>query len=144
MANHSIVHILQIKGTPEQVFEMVSTPAGLDQWWTKGSKGRPELGSLYKLDFGSVLWQAQVSHMVAPQEFEFTMTRCDPDWMDTTISFKIARTNDSTTVTFEHSGWPLANQHFHGSNYCWAMYLRILKRFVEHGEQVPYEERLNV
>jgi hypothetical protein len=30
------------------------------------------------------------------------------------------------------------------STYCWAMYLRILKRWLEFGEQVPYEKRLSV
>jgi Activator of Hsp90 ATPase homolog 1-like protein len=30
------------------------------------------------------------------------------------------------------------------SSYCWAMYLRILKRYVEFGEEVPYEKRLQV
>ena len=30
------------------------------------------------------------------------------------------------------------------SCYCWVMYLRILKRYVEHGEMVPYERRLDV
>jgi hypothetical protein len=31
-----------------------------------------------------------------------------------------------------------------GSCDCWAMYLLILRRYVEHGEQVAYEERLDV
>jgi hypothetical protein len=26
----------------------------------------------------------------------------------------------------------------------WAMYLRVLKRHLEHGESVPYERRLDV
>ena len=29
------------------------------------------------------------------------------------------------------------------STFCWAMYLRLLKRFVEAGEVVPYAERLD-
>ena len=36
------------------------------------------------------------------------------------------------------------NDHYKISSYCWAMYLRILKRYVESGEEVPYENRLNV
>ncbi|MCH8956850.1 SRPBCC domain-containing protein, partial [candidate division KSB1 bacterium] len=37
-----------------------------------------------------------------------------------------------------------ANEHYRVSCYCWAMYLRLLKRYVEHGETVPYEDRLDV
>jgi hypothetical protein len=28
--------------------------------------------------------------------------------------------------------------------YCWAIYLRVLRRWLEHGERVPYEQRLDV
>jgi len=28
--------------------------------------------------------------------------------------------------------------------HCWAMYLRILGRHLEHGESVPFEKRLDV
>jgi hypothetical protein len=34
--------------------------------------------------------------------------------------------------------------HYRTSSFCWAMYLRLLKRYVEHGEVVPYEKRLDV
>jgi hypothetical protein len=36
------------------------------------------------------------------------------------------------------------SEHYRISCYCWAMYLRILKRYLEHGEQVPYAKRLDV
>jgi hypothetical protein len=36
------------------------------------------------------------------------------------------------------------DDEFRRSSYCWAMYLRILRRYLEHGETVPYERRLDV
>jgi hypothetical protein len=51
---------------------------------------------------------------------------------------------NSTDVHFYHEGWPQANEHFKISSFCWAMYLRILKRNIEKGELVPYEKRLDV
>jgi len=51
--------------------------------------------------------------------------------------------NNVTEVHFYHKGWPQNNEHYRISCYCWAMYLRILKRYLEYGEQVPYENRLN-
>ena len=44
-------------------------------------------------------------------------------------------------VYFAHSGWKNANDHMYITNYCWALYLRLLKRYVERGEIVPYPER---
>ncbi len=35
-------------------------------------------------------------------------------------------------------------EHYRISCYCWAMYLRILKRYLEHGETVQYARRLDV
>jgi len=144
MSENAIIHQLQINASSKEVFEGISLPSGLNQWWTKGSSGRPELGSLYDLDFGNVQWQAQVTHMIPPQEFELTMTRSDPDWLDTIINFQLTDNPQGVSLKFTHRGWPSANDHFHISNYCWAMYLRILKRFLEHGEKVAYENRLNV
>jgi hypothetical protein len=45
---------------------------------------------------------------------------------------------------FRHTGWAEPNEHFRISNHCWAMYLRILRRYLEYGEIVPYEQRLDV
>jgi len=49
-----------------------------------------------------------------------------------------------TQVHFHHTGWPDADDHYRVSCYCWAMYLRLLKRYLEHDEVVPYEDRLDV
>ena len=41
-------------------------------------------------------------------------------------------------------GWPTPHEHCRISSFCWAMYLRILKRHLEFGENVPYVQRLDV
>lgn len=47
-------------------------------------------------------------------------------------------------VRFYHTGWPTENAHWRISCYCWAMYLRVMRRYLEHGDIVPYENRLDV
>ena len=47
-----------------------------------------------------------------------------------------------THVRFWHEGWPEANAHDRTSSFCWAMYLRLLKKYVETDEVVAYERRL--
>jgi hypothetical protein len=46
-----------------------------------------------------------------------------------------------TRVLFYHNVRPEADEHWRISCYCWTMYLRVLRRNVEHGEPVPYEKR---
>jgi len=127
------------------VFSAVSTPAGLDQWWTKRSKGTPTPGAEYELWFGPEYdWRARVTACSAPQRFELEITRAGADWLGTRVGFEITEQGDTSQVRFRHVGWPQSNEHYRVSCYCWPMYLRILRRHLERGETVPYEKRLDV
>jgi hypothetical protein len=115
-----------IKAPMDRVFRAVSTPQGLDTWWTKRSAGRPHEGEEYELSFGP-------DHQHA-----------DSDWIHTRVGLRLERRGAVTWVRFHHTGWPSASEHFRISCNCWAMYLRVLRRSLEHGESVPYEGRLDV
>ena len=140
-----ILQDFPIQAPPDRVFAAVSAPALLDEWWTLRSSGEPATGSTYDLDFGpGYQWQAVVTRSVPQSAFELTLTRADPDWLGTTVGFELSPAGSGTRVRFPHRGWPDANDHYRTSCHCWALYLRILRRHLEHGESVPYEERLDV
>ncbi len=138
-----IVHCFAICSPARKVFAAVSTPAGLDNWWTKRCVGRPVEGAEYELGFGPQYdWRALVRTYAPDVKFALEMTDADNDWRGTRLLFHVREEGDTTHIRFEHLGWQQANEHFCVSNYCWAMYLRLLKRYVERGEVVPYEARL--
>jgi uncharacterized protein YndB with AHSA1/START domain len=141
-----IFHNFTINTSPDKVFNGVSTTKGLDNWWTKTCQASPKAGGIYTLDFGpGYTWKAIVTKFEANREFELQMTEADPDWLKARVGFLLRdKGNNLTEVDFYHKGWPTANEHYKISCYCWAMYLRILKRYLEFGEQVPYEKRLSV
>ena len=140
-----ILHDFPIKASAAQVFAAVSTPAGLDEWWTLTSKGEPREGAVYELFFGDAYdWRAIVTACVPDEHIEFTMGRSDPDWAGTRISIRLREAAGGTLVQFAHTGWPEPNAHYRTSNCCWGAYLRILRRYVEHGEHVAYDKRLEV
>ena len=140
-----IIHEFPVGSTPQRVFQTLATPEGLAQWWTKASTGRPQLGAEYLLKFGPGYdWAGEVTRYVPDSTFELKITRADSDWMGTRVGFELRAEDKSTRVRFYHTGWPTANEHWRVSCYCWAMYLRIMRRYVEHCEVVPYEERLEV
>lgn len=140
-----IVHYFPIKASPAQVFPAIASPSGLDAWWTKRSAGEPVEGAEYELWFGPEHdWRAVVSRSIPPFEFELQLTDAHEDWQGTRVGFRLEQKGETTEVYFHHAGWPEANNHYQVSCYCWAMYLRLLKRYVENGEVVPYEERLDV
>jgi uncharacterized protein YndB with AHSA1/START domain len=140
-----IFHDFPIHAPAERVFQAVSTPVGLDRWWTKRSAGEPKEGATFALWFGPAYdWRARVSRCVASSEFELEIVSADKDWIGTRVGFHLEEKDGTTSVRFHHKGWPDANEHWRISCYCWAMYLRILRRYLEHGEDVPYEKRLEV
>ncbi len=140
-----IYHDFPIKAPLSRVFWAVSNPTGLDEWWTKRSSGEQKEGGLYELWFGPEYdWRARVTKWMPGSDFEMEIVRADEDWNGTRVGFHLEDRNGSTMVRFYHLNWPKANEHYRVSSYCWAIYLRILRRYLEHGESVPYEKRLNV
>lgn len=139
-----IVHLFPVKAPLQEVFRAISTPTGLDAWWTKRSSGEPIAGAVYELWFGPDYdWRAAVSRCVPETEFQLEMTRAHEDWQGTRVTFLLKERDGGTQVRFQHSGWKAENDHYQTSCYCWAMYLRLLKRHAENGEVVPYEDRLD-
>ena len=137
-----IFHTFRIYGPAARIFDAVSTPVGLDTWWTKTSALR---GVEYDLGFGPGHdWRGVITRSVPVTEFELEIATSDVDWNGTRVGFEIRPHEKFTEVLFHHTGWPHDNDHYRGSNYCWAMYLRLMKRYVEHGEVAPFEKRLDV
>ena len=140
-----IYHDFPINAPLQRVYDAISTPRGLDAWWTQTSNGQPVAGAEYDLGFGPGYdWRARVTRLVPATEFELELTRADPDWLGTRVGFQLGGREGVTDVRFHHTGWPAPNEHWRISCYCWAMYLRILRRYLAHGETVPYEKRLDV
>ena len=141
-----IFHDLTIQAPRARVYEAFSTPAGLDQWWTKASTGEPREGAEFTLFFGPEYnWRARVTRCIPGSAVELQMMEADPDWKGTRLGCRLhAEEEAKTSMHFYHTGWPTENEHWRGSCYCWAMYLRLLRRYLEHGEIVPYENRLDV
>ncbi len=137
-----IYHSLFIKAPINEVFYAISTPDGLDLWWSDQSTGTPGKGELYSLNFTeNYQWEARVEEWENDALVTYRMTEADEDWLDTKVTFKINHSGNKIRLDFEHCGWKKANDHFRISSYCWANYLRILKRNLELGEFVPYDER---
>lgn len=137
-----IFHDLHINASPAKVFKAVTSPSGLNSWWTVRSSGEAGEGNTYTLWFGPKYdWRAVVRTAVPNVEIAWEVTDADEDWQGTRLGFHLVDQEGSTKVQFYHTGWKEANEHFRRSSYCWALYLRHLKRFVERGDVVPYDQR---
>ncbi|HMB64057.1 MAG TPA: SRPBCC domain-containing protein [Eudoraea sp.] len=143
---HNIYHYFQINCPIEKVFQGISEPELIDQWWAKKTEGTVETDAHYKLGFGlENNWEAKVIVCNKPTKFGLIVIKAHEDWVNTVVKFDLfSNGKEQTSVHFYHNDWRVDNEHYRISNYCWAMGLRILKRYLEHGEVVQYEDRLNV
>jgi uncharacterized protein YndB with AHSA1/START domain len=137
-----VLHDLRIKAPPDAVFRAVSTAEGLDQWWTKRSAGQTRMEAEYALWFGPEYdWRAQVTRCVRGVEFELQRTGASPDWVGTRVGCTLDAVDGGPLLRFRHTGRAEPSEHFRISSSCWAECLRILARYLERGEKVPYDRR---
>lgn len=139
---YSIQHQFIIKKSAQQVFDALTSPAGLNAWWTLDAQGKPELGEAYRWYFGPEYdWQAQVCHVVQGKELTWRMVVAMDDWMPTQVGFSLSENGGATTVSFFHKNWDAANDHYAITNFCWGQLLKGLKDYLENGVIVPFELR---
>lgn len=137
-----ILHRFTVAAPPERVAEMLLTPEGLNAWWTETARGRAARGARYDFGFGpQYQWAGTLVELEPGRKVVWEMVDADDDWRGTRVGCTLEPSGAGTTVDFFHTGWREANDHYRRTSYCWAMYLRLLKRHVEAGELVPYERR---
>lgn len=134
-----ILYEFPVAASAARVFAALSTAEGLDAWWTLAAV----VGDGYELGFGAGYeWRAEVVERKEGVAFVLRMTVADDDWRGTLVGFRLEEREGVTWVGFSHTGWPEANRHYRVSAFCWAMYLRLLKRYCETGEVMGYAGRL--
>ncbi len=140
-----IFHDLTIRAPGSDVFRMVATAEGLDQWWTTRCSGAPVSGAEYSLYFDPKHdWKAVVNNCSSETLFELRMTDAGYDWTGTIVRFELLEHSGSTRLRFSHLGWSEVTDHFRVTSYCWASYLRLLKRAIELGEVCPPDRRYDL
>ncbi len=129
----AIHHLFTVEAPAKAVFEMLTSPDGLCQWWTSKASGEPVLGATYQFYFSEAYdWRASVIAIDAPHLISWQMEKADEDWLPTQLHFQLETSKEgTTTVRFQHSRWENVNDHYRRTSFCWAMYFDKLRRIVE-------------
>ena len=142
MQAFDIHHDLTITAPVSKVFDAITQPTHLVNWWPLKCTGKAEEGAEYNFYFEPEYdWCGLVSRVIPNKSFFIKMTKADPDWDPTSFGFELQVSGDNVAVRFSHTGWPQCNAHFRRSSFCWALLLQGLKDYVEKGKVVPFEER---
>jgi uncharacterized protein YndB with AHSA1/START domain len=140
---YQILHDLNIKVDKSTIFNAISTPDGLNNWWTLKCDGKPGIDEIFNLYFTNEYnWYAKITKFEFDEVIEFTMISSSFDWLPTKFGFILTQIDTNTTsVSFYHSNWKEENKEFRITSYCWANLLRQLKNYLEQGIITPFNER---
>jgi uncharacterized protein YndB with AHSA1/START domain len=137
----SLVHQVNIKATPETIYQAVSTEQGLASFWTSDSKAESKVGSVATFGFGGPSQRMKVDELVPGKRVKWTGLADFPNWGDTTVSWELAPAeNGETSLTFRHANWPasVTADDLGSINYTWGLIVERLKQYSETGKPVPY------
>src|SRR5438105_9876345 len=119
-----LVHEVNVKATPDAIYQAVSTAKGLASFWTSESQAEAKLGSTARFGFGGPSQRMRVDELTPGKRVKWTALNDFPNWDGTTVSWDLSPAhNPATRVVFRHAGWPEAvSQDDLGSiNYTWGL-----------------------
>jgi hypothetical protein len=130
-----LLHSIQVASPCEAVFPLVSTAAGLSNWWASDvteSHGAVELGFFNRETVYRLLPQANEP----PKHAEWA---CETghEWAGTRLVFHLAPAGAGTLVHFTHAGWKSPTDYFVSCNTVWGELLFRLKAAAEGRSRGP-------
>lgn len=108
-----IVRELTIAATPERVFDALTQPGEIGQWWTNDLNASPEVGSLAELRFGEwgeFVFRFEIAELDQNKKVHW-ITRQGPStghWKGTSVTWRLTPVHGGTQVVFTHSGFAQA------------------------------------
>jgi len=136
-----INHQVGIKGSPEDVYELLTTNHGLSKWWTNDVSGAGDIGSVIEFRFNGGGPDFEVSQLVPNELVGWKHTGSMPEaWMGTEIKFELRHEGEQTFVRFTHSNWKEPTNFMGHCSTKWAVFLLSLKDVLETGKGSPFPD----
>jgi uncharacterized protein YndB with AHSA1/START domain len=103
---------LEIAAPREAVFQALSDPTAIADWWEASVEGGGAVGETMRVDFGAGGWtEHRVDRLDRPTRIEWACTaqdisRFDPtdEWVGTRMSFHLESAGEKTRLVFVHHG----------------------------------------
>jgi uncharacterized protein YndB with AHSA1/START domain len=143
-------HDLLIAAPASEVYRAITTPQGLQNWWTRDCEIGTRVGDTSTFRFGKtfktmrierlqpdaeVRWVCVDANLYAPEQ----VSRAN-EWTGTSIVFRLApESPGQTRLWLEHVGLVSQFQCYEICVEGWRHFLGSLKAYVETGRGTPYE-----
>ncbi len=140
-----IIHRIGIKGSPSEVYRVLTTNEGLSQWWTTDTTDAGDVGSTIKFRFNGDGPDFKVIGLEENALVHWKHSGEIPEpWIDTEISFQLTQGENQTYLLFLHSNWQTTSEFMAHCSMKWATFLLSLKNAIETGTGQPFPNDLHI
>ncbi len=106
-----IVRAVDVRGTPERLFELLTEPEALARWWPDVAELEPRLGGLVRMEFrgGESVVTGEVTRFEPPNALGLTWIRAETPSATTRIDLTVTPLDEGRCRDqVVHSGWEAA------------------------------------
>jgi uncharacterized protein YndB with AHSA1/START domain len=149
-----IIYMFSIDRPPARVFEALTEPKHIGNWWTPDTTSDQKVGGYARFEFRGLdgdlhgYSHMRIEKMVPDKLVEWKVVDQNyqgvNDWIGTTIRFRLTDNGrGGTNVDFAHTEWKDKQGSFDRCNDGWAHVLETsLKGYLETGRGQPYQVHL--
>jgi uncharacterized protein YndB with AHSA1/START domain len=132
---------LTIQAAPERVWNALTQPGEIGNWWTNDLNAKPEEGSLAEFRFGE--WGdfailLEVAELVQNKKVYWILRRSPvAQWSGTNITWLLEPDHKGAALIFRHDGFAQVDQVYEQTRGNWNYFLASLKSYLETGKGTP-------
>jgi uncharacterized protein YndB with AHSA1/START domain len=138
-----IIHLINIRVSPEKVYQALTTAQGVRSWWTRDADLDSKIGGTGEFRF----YERQPATKVRVEELKppvrvgwKTISSFRPEWDGTTITFDLRAKGPETMLSFAHRGFKEADDVYAMTTTGWGYYLVSLQQYLETGKGAPHPD----
>ena len=142
-----INHQIGVKASPEAIYQALTEPKQLAQWWTSDTRGSgTKVGDTLEFRFGVFCQKFQVKALKPGRlvAWQAPPGQGADEWERTEITFDISPDDQQTYIWFRHSGWRKHSDFHAHCSMKWATFLLSLKYLLETGTGRPAPNELQI
>lgn len=142
-----ITHELRVVALPGQVFEAITTSAGLAGWLAADPSTSPEVDAqtTFTFDERTGPLTLRMDLLEAPELAHWECVGGPDEWVGTSIAWRIESVDADddgvpdgvSIVRFWHGNWEYQDGLLPSTSFGWAMRLDSLRRYLETGTGTP-------
>lgn len=137
---NTIIHVLDIKAVPREVFFALTLKDGLYSWWTTRVDVNTDKGLLDFHFHDGFNPNMKVIRQLPDEEVRWQCIGGHDPWYESTLTFALEEHEGATQMAFMHTLVKGVSDVAYGRyNFNWGYYLDSLRLYCEEGQGKPFQ-----